>query len=172
MVPISCDKCLLHRHADHPFHRIQKWDTERLHFSPIELIDLGFKLQLHHPGKSCKGYTASTSRVHRGRGGQVLYVAHVNGFHHISVEYCRCPSHPEHINQLLEARIFPGSVSRPETAYTIEVMEQFHMLNLDTGLSANGFYDSLIRLTNNAFRAEVKVSRSIACTPTRYTHLR
>ena len=46
-----CVSCCLHSHMRSPFHRIFHWNG--VHFSPISLYALGFKLCLEHDGEPC-----------------------------------------------------------------------------------------------------------------------
>ncbi|KAF8593702.1 hypothetical protein BDV93DRAFT_460460, partial [Ceratobasidium sp. AG-I] len=53
--------------------------------------------------------------------------------------------------QLLAHKIFPCSDSSPGTAFTFNVLKQFHFLSNDSLLSAHRLYNTLVRLTNNTF---------------------
>ncbi|KDQ15217.1 hypothetical protein BOTBODRAFT_174065 [Botryobasidium botryosum FD-172 SS1] len=95
---VFCKPCALRRHCHHPFHRVQMWDTSAGYFAPVNLVELGFVYQLMHPDSPCVdtplGRQPSPPKLQNKHGGDVVLVAHTNGFHRISFSYCRCPGCP------------------------------------------------------------------------------
>jgi hypothetical protein len=63
-----------------------------------------------------------------------LTVVEDNGFHEMKVNFCACPrpddTSPTHWEQLLQVRLFPATWVQPETAFTFNVMRQFHVHSL------------------------------------------
>ena len=90
--------------------------------------------------------------------GHLIQVAHTNGFHDLYVGYCGCVGAPDRFTQLLRARIFPGSVSQPRTAYTFAVLNLWHKSALEATINAYDFNKILCCLTDEDFPVEVKVN--------------
>lgn len=88
--------------------------------------------------------------------GYSIQVAHVNGFHSITVGYCGCASAPPKFVQLLRARIFPGSLVLPRTAYSIAMLDHFHKLTKEAATTAYDYLKLLCRLTDNNFAHKLK----------------
>ncbi|KIK73109.1 hypothetical protein PAXRUDRAFT_94457, partial [Paxillus rubicundulus Ve08.2h10] len=51
--------------------------------------------------------------------------------------------------QLLQAQLFPASISRPENAFTFDVLDHYHIDNLECKTTATFFFSKLLRLTPN-----------------------
>ncbi|KAI6023234.1 hypothetical protein BKA83DRAFT_40676, partial [Pisolithus microcarpus] len=56
---------------------------------------------------------------------------------------------------LLRQRLFPASISKPQTAFTLGVLDHFLIDALECKTSAMSFYQKLKRFTNNAFPERV-----------------
>ncbi|KDQ05527.1 hypothetical protein BOTBODRAFT_122686, partial [Botryobasidium botryosum FD-172 SS1] len=156
---VFCKPCALRRHRHHPFHRVQMWDTSAGYFAPVNLVELGFVYQLMHPDSPCVdtplGRQPSPPKLQNKRGGDVVLVAHTNGFHRISFSYCRCPGCPSHAAQLIRSRIFPGSPhARPESAYTIPMLDFGIALNLECAVNPYNYYNTLMRCTYDDLRGD------------------
>jgi hypothetical protein len=80
-----------------------------------------------------------------------------NGIHEISLDFCGCETAQSHVKQLLRTRLFPATVRDPHTAATFGVLEQFHLLSLESKASAYEFYHALRRRSDNAGLFEPKV---------------
>ncbi|KAG1828201.1 hypothetical protein EV424DRAFT_1344918 [Suillus variegatus] len=52
---------------------------------------------------------------------------------------------------LLKAKLFPASITRPQSAFTFDVLDNFLIDALECKTSAMSFYQKLRRFTNNAF---------------------
>lgn len=133
-----CKSCVIKAHARLPTHRIWRWSDNC--FESTSLTELGAVFHLGHGGCVCTN----------GNDGP-LYVGDLNGFHSITVRYCRHSGADKDSHQLLAHKIFPCSDSSPSTAFTFNVLKQFHFLSNDSLLSAHRFYNTLLRFTNNAF---------------------
>ena len=59
--------------------------------------------------------------------------------------------------QLLEAGLYPTSISSPRTAFTFRVLDNFLLTNKECKTSAMAYYSKLRRVTNNAFPHTVLV---------------
>jgi hypothetical protein len=86
-----------------------------------------------------------------------MTVIHVNGVFELNVRFCRCQGAiPEH-KQLLCHRLFSSSFDRPETAFTLDVLDYYGIDAMECKTSAQSFFQKLRRVTNNAFPDEVPV---------------
>ena len=87
-----------------------------------------------------------------------MTVIHLNGIFQLCVRFCRCQgASPEH-EQLFRHRLFPSTFDRPETAFTLEVLDYYGIDAMECKTSAQSFFQKLRRVTNNAFPDEVPVS--------------
>jgi hypothetical protein len=146
-----CQSCLISSHAGHPFHRPQQWKDGS--FENIPLCDLGHVLVLGHSssGLSCpeNGNLFGDRR---------MTVVHVNGIFELSVRFCRCQgASPEH-EQLFHHRLFPSTFDRPETAFTLDLLDYYSIDGMECKTSAQSFFQKIRRFTNNAFPDQVPVS--------------
>lgn len=73
------------------------------------------------------------------------------------VKWCRCPNHPADYIQLLRAKLFPASFLRPETVFTFEVLDHFHLDALECKTAALNFMSKIIRISNESFPGKVPV---------------
>lgn len=112
------------------------------------LYSLGLRVHLGHDGDACpcprsilEGFT----------------VFDINGIHLAGLVFCGCVGAPRNNIQLLRMRWFPGTVKDPHSAYTFDVLNTFHLLNLQGKLSLHDFYRALHRKCDNAGVHEYKV---------------
>jgi hypothetical protein len=90
-------------------------------------------------------------------GDRKMTVIHVNGIFEHCVRFCKCQNaNSEHI-QLFDHRLFPSTFDRPETAFTLDVLEYYGIDAMECKTSAQSFFQKLRRVTNNAFPEEVPV---------------
>ena len=147
--PILCSFCVVTSHTNNPFHRLQKWVGS--YFDQTALSDLGYIVGLGHYGTLCPNRLPDSK-------GRPTTVVHVNGIHHIRIQYCQCTDAPSELEQLAKSSLFPASIERPETAFTFDVLKEFHVLNSTSKIPAYDFFNALINMTNNAFPGNVPVS--------------
>lgn len=74
------------------------------------------------------------------------------------VIWCRCPNATKPYIQLLRAKLFPASFKRPSTAFTFDVLDHFRIDALECKTAAMNFISKLVRISNEAFPADVPVS--------------
>ena len=149
-----CQSCLIEYHAQNPFHRTQSWKDGSL--ENVSLSELGYVFVLGHStsGSSCQedGNLFGDRRI---------TVIHVNGVFDICVRFCRCHgARPEH-EQLFSHRLFPSTFDRPETVFTMDLLEYYAIDAMECKTSAQAFFQKIRRVTNNAFPDEVPVSLSL-----------
>ncbi|KIK75663.1 hypothetical protein PAXRUDRAFT_91251, partial [Paxillus rubicundulus Ve08.2h10] len=78
-----------------------------------------------------------------------ITVVHSSGIFSHTISWCTCPNVPrgERHLQLLWAPLFPASISRPETAFTFDVLDHYHIDNLESKTTTTSFFSKLLRLT-------------------------
>jgi KDZ transposase family protein len=145
-----CRDCLLDCHAHHPFHRPQQWKDGS--FENVSLCDLGYVFTLGHldTDRRCP----EDGDIF---GDRQMTIIHVNGIFEHCVRFCKClGANSEHI-QLFDHRLFSSSFQRPETAFTLDVLEYYGIDAMECKTSAQSFFQKLRRVTNNAFPEELPV---------------
>jgi hypothetical protein len=91
------------------------------------------------------------------RRNEFVFVAN-SGIYRRSVQRCVCPNAPETHIQLLQMWFFPATLKRPSTAFTFNVLNQFHIEAMECKTSVHNFYSTLRRVTNNAFPSSIPVN--------------
>ncbi|KAJ7595288.1 hypothetical protein C8J56DRAFT_1115038 [Mycena floridula] len=137
-----CASCIVKQHELMPFHHIEEWTGQ--FFRRILLRDLGVLLCLGHNGARCSNCIAT----HPGRR---LTVVHTNGVHKLHVLFCMCKDAVSESDQLFHAQLFPGTLTLPQTAFTFDVLNQFHIHTNESKKAAYDFHGALQRLTDNVF---------------------
>jgi CxC2 like cysteine cluster associated with KDZ transposases len=148
-----CKACLIKGHSPHPFHRPQQWKEGS--FENISLRELGYVFVLGH---SSSGLLCPEDN--NLLGDRPMTLIHVNGIFKHCVRFCRCwGAIPDH-EQLFGHRLFSSSFDRPETAFTLDVLDYYGVDAMECKTSAQSFFQKLRRVTNNAFPDELPVSSS------------
>jgi len=114
-----CRTCAVKVHLSLPFHRLQNWNGQ--FYEVISLQDLGFTLNLGHNEDICPLCTGKNEHSD-----QITVVDSAGIFVH-SVNWCRCnraSDQDKHL-QLLQHRLFPSTVFKPQTAFTFNVLDEF-----------------------------------------------
>lgn len=152
-------RCFRSNHVHLPFHWAEYWDSFKGYFVRHDLSVLGreaskednpdlFVIQLgHQGGDTCLHPTPA----------RAMTVVAPNGIHGTRIRYCKCSSSPDHLEQLMSARLFPGTFRDPGTVFTFELLHAHHVQNLECSLSAYGFVNTLARLTDNSVIVNVPV---------------
>ena len=173
---VHCHRCMMNSHTLLPFHRIQIWNGR--YFDHTTLKDHGYILYLGHHGGMCpdtgdpwldEGNLPGTDNVDvlqesidgNTKGildDRVFNIVHTTGVFKHKVRWCRCQDAPDKTVQLFQMRLFPASHLRPETAFTFDVLDHFHIDAMECKTAAASFVRKLCRLTNNAFPHTVPVS--------------
>jgi hypothetical protein len=146
----SCSRCFVSKHVNSPFHWVEEWNGS--YFVRKDLTELGYAITLGHRGGHCPqvNYDSLESYVN-------FHLVDGNGIHCSRFVFCKCQAAGDRNQQLMEARIFPASVSRPNTGFTFNFMESSHLDSLESKKSAYDFIAALRRKTNNAFPQTVPV---------------
>jgi hypothetical protein len=94
-----------------------------------------------------------------------MTLIHVNGIFEHCVRFCRCQGADLEHEQLFNHRLFCSTFDRPETAFTLDVLDYFGIDSMECKTSAQSFFQKLKRVTNNAFPDELPVSQFFRCSP-------
>lgn len=124
-------------------------------WSRSSLRSIGLTIQLGHPPHEVCLTPGSKTQ---------LVVVHSTGFHIVDAQFCGCDYSSEgHLrrHQLFRAGWFPASHNRPETAFTMTMLESFHEMTLQGKISAHDYYQSIVNLTDNAGLTQIPVSATI-----------
>jgi hypothetical protein len=84
-----------------------------------------------------------------------LRVIHTNGIHDVAMVSCECRGEDNLPFDLLSSRLLPTSFKRIKTLFTAQLLDFFHLSNLELKASAYQFYQLLRRLTRPTAPAEV-----------------
>ncbi|KAI0702993.1 hypothetical protein BC835DRAFT_1410783 [Cytidiella melzeri] len=134
---LLCRRCCLDGHWQLPLHRIQEWVGD--FFRKVSLKTLGLVVQLGNHTAQSKCVLPNCKR---------LVVLHTNGVHEVTVNFCGCCNDVETYQQLLRALWYPVTPLQPESCTTFELMDLFHILNLQGNLTVYNFFKSLEILTD------------------------
>ncbi|KAI0703791.1 hypothetical protein BC835DRAFT_1230192, partial [Cytidiella melzeri] len=140
---VLCESCCVAKHTEHPFHRVKQW--KGTFFQRTTLQALGLVMQIGHPSHEICPLPLPAPRS--------FMVLHTNGFHPMTLQFCQCNLARQagsRYQQLLRAELFPSTVLDPSTCCTFRLMEHFHLLTLQSKISAYDYYHTLAKLTDNA----------------------
>ncbi|OCH85647.1 hypothetical protein OBBRIDRAFT_807358 [Obba rivulosa] len=141
---LFCKECVIATHVHNPFHRIEGWNGRQGFWERRSLGQLGMTVNLGHGGKKCP---VALPEVHR------MVVVHTHGIDEVGVHFCVCMmdelEDTPHALQLIAHGMWPGSWEKSMTAFTIEVLKDFHLLSLQSQMMAQDFYQYLRRQTDN-----------------------
>ena len=172
-----CHKCFMEHHKLLPFHRIKMWNGK--YFGKTTLHDQGYVMHLGHHGEMCPdtedpwldidGDIHLTEDIDLLQDGMDRHskdimedgpvnMVHTTGIFKHKVRWCQCPGAPDKTVQLFQMRLFPASHVRPQTAFSFDVLDHFHVDAMECKTAASSFVKKLCRLTNNAFPHTVPVS--------------
>ncbi|KAF7376803.1 CxC2 domain-containing protein [Mycena sanguinolenta] len=150
---LYCKECMVQAHRLRPLCRIEVWNGT--FFERRELRHLGLRVQLGHSDN------LPCPRALQGR--EKFVVIAVNGFHHVTLDYCQCRRSGSlpHWEQLLAFGWFPSTPDRPKSAITISTLKLFHAVSLQGKTTVYHFFNALGRITDNtgsqAFQRRYKV---------------
>jgi CxC2 like cysteine cluster associated with KDZ transposases len=91
-------------------------------------------------------------------GDRRMVLIHVNGVFEHCVRFCHCQGADSDHMQLFSHRLFSSTFERPETAFTLDVLEYYGIDAMECKTSAQSFFQKLRRVTNDAFPDNVPVS--------------
>ncbi|KAF8137103.1 hypothetical protein EV363DRAFT_1156356 [Boletus edulis] len=140
-VDLYCKTCILLQHGNQPVHLVKEWTGA--YWVRRSLKELGLTIQLgHSAGETC--YLPKIPYA------DDFVILHSNGIHSVALRFCGCETADTPAQQLLRYRLFPASTQQPRTAATFNLLDEFHLLSLESKISAYHYYNSLSRRVNNS----------------------
>ncbi|KAJ2911924.1 hypothetical protein MD484_g8492, partial [Candolleomyces efflorescens] len=118
----TCSKCSEDRYL--PLHRIEVWTGQ--YFQKTSLATLGLRPK-------------------------DFAIFDITGVHTVNLDFCGCQSGAEDVDktvQLLRSSLFPATLSRPQTAFTFEMLDTFHKLTLVAKTTAYDYYHTILQRTD------------------------
>ncbi|KAF6743574.1 hypothetical protein DFP72DRAFT_858661 [Ephemerocybe angulata] len=189
--PHLCTMCCRITHRRTPFHRVEYWNGKHFqpgwlwHVGVIiclghkgnmcptyhrkladleqRALELNNCTELPPLTKDDPTYGAKPATSMLGHGNFVLFV-HSNGFHHLPVYPCICDVGvrlPDD-EQYLEAGYFPSTWTTIQTAFSLELLKDYHLTKVESKMSTENFCDILKRKTNFAFPSNVDRARELS----------
>ncbi|KAI3998011.1 hypothetical protein K525DRAFT_215127, partial [Schizophyllum commune Loenen D] len=132
----QCRGCILHAHASTPFHRIRKHNGRCS--TATDLGALGQVLWLGHGGEPCPA-TLQQVRLP----GRRVIIGDVEGIWCRTVYWCTCATADDKDVQLLHAGLYPATEESPTTAFTLTMLDDFHLSQCEGRMSAQGYIQKL-----------------------------
>jgi len=148
LADLSCEQCFLESHRRNPLHWAFRWNG--FYYSKVSQKKLGRIVHLGHKEHPCPQIVIDSTPTN-------LQIVHTNGVHDIEAYFCRCQNAQPRWKQLIDAGYFPGTLNRPETAFTVSLMKFAHALSTIGHASAMDIATAIRRITNGAFVDEVPV---------------
>lgn len=93
-------------------------------------------------------------------------VFHTNGLHPTTLLFCECDNihrAGNRVCQLLRYELYPATVTEPTTCFTFNVLDNFHLLTLQSKITAYDYYMTLDYTTDNIGLSTSYVSLSVSC---------
>jgi hypothetical protein len=144
-----CRSCIVYMHSLMPLHRIAYWDESVGCFLNTSLASLGLVLNIGHEDERCGHALLGDLRS--------VTVVHTNGIHEVQVRFSMCTHSHSPDLQLFAFRLFPSTVNSPQTAFSFEVLQQFHFYHLEGKGSVYTFMNAIERLTDDSGYHNVQV---------------
>ncbi|KAG1897763.1 uncharacterized protein F5891DRAFT_1129849 [Suillus fuscotomentosus] len=141
-----CSSCAVKAHQHNPFHNLQLWNGK--FYESNTLWDHSNLGAMEDVFAHMEGDTIYETQL----GLSNLVIVHSTGVYSHCVSWCQCPEAEKdrHLH-LLKAKLFPASITRPQSAFTFDVLDNFLIDALECKTSAMSFYQKLRCFTNNAF---------------------
>jgi hypothetical protein len=150
-----CQSCIVYMHSLMPLHRIARWDQSAGCFINTSLASLGLILNIGHKDDQCPHVSQGDLRS--------VTVVHTNGIHEVLVRFSMCTHSYSPDLQLFSFRLFPSTVNSPQTAFSFEVLQQFHFYHLEGKGSVYTFMNAIERLTDDTGYQSVQVRANLLC---------
>jgi hypothetical protein len=100
-------------------------------------MELGLVVQLGHRRGQCPNPELWARN---------FMVVHTNGPHRVKIAYCRCRSHLKgngNLEQLFRKRWLPVTWQATQTVFTFDVLNHFHLINLQLKTNLYDYYQTL-----------------------------
>jgi hypothetical protein len=100
-------------------------------------------------------------KKHRARkaksGNPLLTIVHQTGVFDMELLFCICPNAGPDDEQLLQCGLFPSSFKQIEAVFTISMLDEYLIDNLECKTTAQQYYSKLQCITNRMFPDNVQV---------------
>ncbi|PPQ75117.1 hypothetical protein CVT26_008295 [Gymnopilus dilepis] len=143
---LRCRPCILKDHHLSSWHHLEEWLGT--HFGRTSLSSLGYRHRLGHYGKRCPNRSEMSPA-------RKMVIVHTNGFHEVFVEFCACNKSLNQPYQLIDADLFPATLERPETAFTLEILDAFQKISFRSKITLYDYHRSLQEMTSSILSEEV-----------------
>ncbi|KAJ7763733.1 hypothetical protein B0H16DRAFT_1311081, partial [Mycena metata] len=139
---LLCATCIVDAHWQLPTHRVEFWTGSA--FERKSLKSLGLRIQLGHSGRAGDPCPLPTAVA-----GDDFALIDNNGVHDLGVDFCGCGYGGLQTRQLFRARLWAATTTYPKTAATFSVLRKHHLMTFESKCSAQEFYESVARQTDN-----------------------
>jgi hypothetical protein len=89
-------------------------------------------------------------------GNPIMTIVDRSGIHEIGIAWCCCVEAPQHHMQLMMEGLFPAMFHNPKTVFTFQVLEDYHLDNLECKTTPNQFFSHLRRLQMMSFQIQCR----------------
>jgi hypothetical protein len=74
-----------------------------------------------------------------------------SGIHRLAIQQCRCFGQPPTHHQLMKISLYPATQTSPRTVFTLAVLDDFRLMNLECKVTVNSVFKYLRRISNPVF---------------------
>ncbi|KAJ7720671.1 hypothetical protein DFH07DRAFT_784330 [Mycena maculata] len=153
---LLCRQCWVNKHRTMPTHWALVWNATECFFEKYDFCRVmkNSSIGLGHYGAQCPDADLA----------HTFTLVDRNGIHATALTFCRCKTSdgqrgaPE-FQQLLQAGIFPGSVTNPKMGYTLGLLEYYRQMRSQGKGSAYNFVRVLQRMADPFFSGSVPTDR-------------
>ncbi|TEB21039.1 hypothetical protein FA13DRAFT_1834789 [Coprinellus micaceus] len=142
----ACSTCFIKSHVHSPMHWADVWSPDRGFFLQHDISALPDSpgIYLGHGGSPCPNVALGFVPK------ETFTIIDTNGIHSTKVQFCSCGI-GDRAEQLLNARLFPGTFRRPRLAFSFAMLHDFHVHHLTSALPAYDYIAALRHLTDGFF---------------------
>jgi hypothetical protein len=101
------------------------------------------------PGPSVPGIAVDEFLNRQNSTDRAIIVGHTNGFHQITARFCHCSSACAEWRQMLGLQLWPATLRRPQTAFTVDCLRDLQYHNVVCKTSVNSYHT---QMQNKTFR--------------------
>lgn len=103
-------------------------------------------------------------------------VIHINSLHNVKVLLCGCNKASctgDHIQQLLRTNLWPAMDAKPNTCFSFQMLENYHIMSLQGKVSMYDYYHVLEQMTNGTRTLKVQDQYcAFMCVIAQWCHLK
>ncbi|VDB96085.1 unnamed protein product [Peniophora sp. CBMAI 1063] len=159
---LYCSSCISQLHEYEPLHTVHEWNGDFFVSSSLEKA--GLVVQLGHDGGPC---------AHRELQDSLLTVIDQSGIHRVRYALCKCyrEGASEPAVQMMRARWWPSTWSRPKTVVTHSTLRLYHAMAMQGKINMYDFYNGIVRITDGVVRVKSSYKAFVRCVRM-FRHLR